>query len=113
MYARTPTGYPVQSPVQPSGGPPTPTFPPHQQPPVGPPPYGTGGPNTPADSGYYGSLPNMHHMSGPVPSPLSRGVSSNSDSVHVLIFLNTLQTPFTIGPFRPQFLFHNSMGARN
>lgn len=75
MYVRTPTGYPMQSPVQPSGGPPTPTFSPHPQPSVGPPPYGTGGPSTPTDPGFYGTVPNMHHISGPVPSPLSRGVS--------------------------------------
>ena len=74
MYVRPPVGYPAQSPAQPSGGPPTPTFSPHQHPSVGPPPYGAGGPSTPTDSGYFGSVPNMHHMSGPVPSPLSRGV---------------------------------------
>ena len=79
MYPRP--GYPAHSPAQPSGGPPTPTYSPHQAPPiapptVGPPPYGTAGqPSTPTDSGYFGSVPNMHHMSGPVPSPLSKGVS--------------------------------------
>jgi hypothetical protein len=76
MYARPAVGYPAQSPAQPSGGPPTPTFSPHQHPSVGPPPYGAGGPSTPTDSGYFGSVPNMHHMSGPVPSPLSRGYVS-------------------------------------
>ena len=35
--------------------------------PQGPPPYGA--PSTPTDSGYYGSIPNMH----PVPSPVNRG----------------------------------------
>ena len=79
MYTRP--GYPAHSPAQPSGGPPTPTYSPHQAPPiapptVGPPPYGTAGqPSTPTDSGYFGSVPNMHHMSGAVPSPLSKGVS--------------------------------------
>lgn len=85
VYARNSAGYAVQSPVQPSGGPPTPTYSPHQHPQVvggpqavGPPPYGAAGPSTPTDSGYYGSVPNMHHMSGgPAPSPLSRGVSTH------------------------------------
>ena len=50
MYPGTPPGFPVHSP--------TPGM-------TGPPPYGA--PNTPTDSGYYGSMSNV------VPSPLSRG----------------------------------------
>ena len=56
--AGTPAGFPAPGSVQ---GSTTPSL-------QGPPPYGA--PNTPTDSGYYGSMPNVHA----VPSPLNRGV---------------------------------------
>ena len=64
VYPNAPVGFPAPSPV--NHTPSTPTM-------QGPPPYPA--PSTPTDSGYYGSMPNVH--GGGVPSPLSRpGVST-------------------------------------